>query len=114
MAALWQSCFGGNLQAAKTELERGADVNYWHKGSTCLMLAVASQNEELVSFLLGQQGLEVNAIASNNHTALHIAGQYSSPAIIRMLLDFPGIDREARNSEGRSPLIREARPYQNR
>ena len=105
MAALWQSCFGVNLQAAKTELERGADVNYWHEGSTCLMLAVASQNEELVSFLLGQQGLEVNAIASNNQTALHIAGQYSSPAIIRMLLDFPGIDREAHDSEGRSPLI---------
>ena len=115
MATLWQSCFEVNLQAAKTELERGADVNFCYKGSTCLILAVASQNEELVSLLLGQPGLELNAIADGTpnpipshptkQTALHIAGQYSSPAIIRMLLDFPGIDREAKNSEGRSPLI---------
>ena len=114
MAALWQSCLSEDLQGAKTELERaGADVNFRRQGSTCLMVAVVTENEELVALLLGQQGLEVNAVTDDvgptgnqkGSTALHIAGQFSSPSIIRMLLDWPGTDKEAKDFYGRSPLI---------
>ena len=120
MAALWQSCLSEELQGAQTELERaGADVNFRRQGSTCLMVAVVTENEELVALLLGQPGLEVNAVTEDvgptgnfqlnsnqkGSTALHIAGQFSSPAIIRMLLDWPGTDREVKDFSGRSPLI---------
>ena len=72
-----------------------------------------TKNEELVALLLGQPGLEVNAVTEDvgptgnqkGSTALHIAGQFSSPAIIRMLLDWPGTDREAKDFYGRSPLV---------
>ena len=115
MADLWNSIWIGNRQPSqwqsnnalvKKHLERGADVNYHQNGDTCLMGAVRSQNKALVSLLLEQPGIDVNANDMFGYRALHMAaGRLSSPAIIRLLLDFPGIDGEVRNVDGRTPLM---------
>ena len=106
MSNLWNCCLIKDLPYARQAIERGADVNYRKNGSTCLMLAVSSKNKELVSLLLEQPGIDVNANDMFGYRALHMAaGRLSSPAIIRLLLDFPGIDREVHNREGRTPLM---------
>ena len=71
------------------------------------MGAVSSKNEELVSLLLQQPGIVVNASDDEGLTALHSAARSfgtGSPAIIRLLLDFPGIDMEAKDKHGWTPL----------
>ena len=62
----------GDLPWAKKNLERGADVNYLHNdyGTTCLMGAVLGLNKEVVSLLLEQPGIEVNAKGDGGRTAL--------------------------------------------
>ena len=78
-------------------LDRGHDVNYRpHSYSlTCLMAAASGENEEIVSLLLQQPGIDVIARTGLNGTALHRAVEYGTPAILRLLLDFPGIDKKA-------------------
>ena len=97
----------GNLPSAKKYLDRGADVNYLHNdyGTTCLMEAVVGKNEEVVSLLLEQPGIKVNAKGGGGETALHKAAWRGTPAVLRLLLDFPGINREAQDEEGRTPLM---------
>ena len=97
----------GNLPAAKACLDRGADVNYLHDtdGTTCLMGAVLGKHQELVSLLLEQPGIEVNAKGDGGRTALHEAARRDAPAILRLLLDFPGIDREAQAENMQTPLM---------
>ena len=69
------------------------------------MVAVKSQNEEVVSLLLQQPGIYVNAKVILGETALHVAaGGLGSPAILRLLLDFRRIDREVKNDHGWTPL----------
>ena len=115
MAELWQRILERNDESqwqstnafVRKHLKKGADVNYQQDGAgaTCLMVAVRSENIELVSLLLEQPGIDVNAKNILGCTALHKAAIKSSPAIIRLLLDFPGIDREAPSWEGRTPLM---------
>ena len=99
MSSLWQSCLDGNLLSAKECLDRGDNVNYRKSHLTCLSRALKSENKELVTLLLEQPGIDVNAKAFGvGETVLHQAAQsFCTPAILRMLLDFPGIDREARD-----------------
>ena len=106
MANLYKSCRSGNFLLARKQLQRGADVNYHQTNETCLIAAVTSQNEELVSLLLEQPGIDVNAKGVFGTRALHrAAGRLSTPDILRQLLDFPGIDREAKTENGRTPLM---------
>ena len=63
------------------------------------MKAAGLRNTELVSLLLEQPGIDVNAKNSLGKTALHMAVRNGTPAILRLLLDFPGIDREAKDGE---------------
>ena len=95
-----------DLSSARKAIERGADVTYHQDGNTCLMVAVSRDNEELVSLLLEQPGIDVNAKMSGGQTALHrFSRSFGTPAILRLLLDFPGIDREAQDELGRTPLM---------
>ena len=108
MADLCDSCIFGkiSLARAREQLERGADVNYVQSNSTCLMSAVRSKNIELVSLLLEQPGIDVNAKDRFGRTVLHrAAGTVGTPAILRLLLDFPGIDREAKDLRNWTPLV---------
>ena len=71
MSDLWNSIWKGSLPSAKKCLDRGADVNYRSFSSTCLILAVTQNNEEIVSLLLEQPGIDVNAKMLSGQTALH-------------------------------------------
>ena len=85
MANLYKSCRSGNLLLARKQLQRGADVNQ-HQSETCLIAAVTSQNKELVSLLLEQPGIDVNAKGVFGTRAVHrAAGRLSTPEILRQL-----------------------------
>ena len=105
MTGLWEGCSRGDMRLVKKHLDRGVDVNYHKWGSSCLMIAVENQNEEIVSLLLQQRGIHVNykffyqqemGYVCDGETALHRAATRSTPAILRLLLDYPGIDKEAK------------------
>ena len=60
-------CKKGTLEEVREALANGADVNERDKGCikrTSLMRAVVRQNEPLVSLLLQQPGIQVNARSS--------------------------------------------------
>ena len=91
----------------------GADVNEVNQSyykMTSLTRAVVSKNEPLVSFLLQQPGIQVNAKDNTGWTALHYAASFCSGAngrkVIKLLLNFPGIDMEIRNNKGETPLMK--------
>ena len=73
------------------------------------MEAVQNENEEFVSLLLEQPGIDVNAKDNVGQTAVHHAANEwcgtGNPAILRMLLDFPDIDREAQSVLEKTPLM---------
>ena len=82
---LWDCCHLGNLEGVKRELAKGADVNgkkdYWpnqwieHADLPCLTAAVWSKRDDIVSLLLRQPGINVDATDYLDYTALHHACQ---------------------------------------
>jgi uncharacterized protein len=53
--AFWCACHGGQLEAAKRLLERGADLNWiGHDGLTPLDAAVRAQADEVAAWLRAQ------------------------------------------------------------
>ena len=88
-------------------LEKGANVN--EKGgyfrSSCLMEAVSVNNQELVSLLLDEEGIDVNARNAKNATALHTACYDGNTEMVRKLLAVPGINKNVFDRLGRTPLM---------
>ena len=77
---LWDFCYKGNLEGVKAELAKGADVNgkksfslIEHEDIPCLTAAVWSKNEDVVSCLLKEPGIYVDATDCHDYTALHHA-----------------------------------------
>ena len=91
-------CKEATLKKVRKALANGADVNERGKFKrTSLMEAVFNANEPLVSLLLQQPGIQVNAIGNFGETALHYAAILNSREgrkVIKLLLNFPGIDTE--------------------
>ena len=108
-------CKKGTLEEVREALANGADVNEIcevFKG-TSLINAVYDGNEPLVSLLLQQPGIQVNAQDGHinaGYTALHNAAFKrgdNGRKVIRLLLNFPGIDMEIRDSVlGETPLMK--------
>ena len=103
-------CENGTLKEVRRALANGADVN--ERGiirKTILMEAVRDNNEPLVSLLLQQPGIQVNAEDHRGWTALHYAAFYNNREkgrkVIKLLLNFPGIDTEITNDDGETPLM---------
>ena len=72
-------CENGTLKEVRRALANGADVN--ERGiirKTILMEAVRDNNEPLVSLLLQQPGIQVNAEDDLGRTALHHAATHCS------------------------------------
>ena len=107
MVELWQLCSDGDVDGVKAALADGAGVNSrGGRGNyTCLMWAAYGQSEAVVSQLLDQPGIQVNARSQNNRTALHFACHYGSGRMVKRLLAEPGIDCNVRGVEGRTPLM---------
>ena len=109
---LFDICIKGTLEEAREALANGADVNEIGKGyerMTSLMLAVSTRNEPLVSLLLQQPGIQVNAKDKLGWTALHYAtfckGERGK-RVIRLLLNSPGIDTEVTDQNNKTPLMK--------
>ena len=106
-------CNTGTLEEVREALANGADVNERSRfdyKKTGLMQAVLSQDEPLVSLLLQQPGIQVNARSSLGWTALHYAAGYNKSEeerrrkVIKLLLNFPGINTNITNYES-TPLM---------
>ena len=106
-------CMKGTLEEVREALANGADVNERceeFKG-TSLINAVFDDNEPLVSLLLQQPGIQVNAKDGykNGWTALHYAAFNRGDKgrkVIRLLLNYTGIDMEIRDILGETPLMK--------
>ena len=75
------------------------------------MEAVRRKRGGLVSLLLEQPDIQVNAKNKDNWTALHFVVQaqhttkHSTKKMIQSLLNFPGINTEIANDRGETPLM---------
>merc|ERR1719509_289669 len=69
------------------------------------MWAVLCGREEVVEVLLAHPDVDVTCRGSADYTALHWACRFSSVGIVRRLLAMPGVQVDARNITGRTPLM---------
>ncbi|XP_026225623.1 NF-kappa-B inhibitor delta isoform X1 [Anabas testudineus] len=75
-----------------------------HKGKTALLVAVTAKQPEIVQDLL-LLGADINACDVKGQTALHLASHYGYPGVLQVILSCrPGVNLEARNFEGMTPL----------
>jgi len=89
------------------------DVNTRGEGNwTGLMCAAMMGHEEVVEVLLAQPGVELkcgsvdaDGVSVDGVTVLHLACQQASTGIVRRLLAMPGVEVEARDGLGRTPLM---------
>ena len=100
------------MREVRDALANGADVN--ERGLiklkngenlkwTVLMEAVDNNDEALVSLLLKQPGIEVNAQDKYGWTALHQAALKDNRNVVKVLLNFPGIDIDVTDDNGLLP-----------
>jgi ankyrin repeat protein len=104
-AALRKAAQGGDTQAVKDLLTKGADVNAKDEtGKTALLwVAPARDNPEMVKLLIAK-GADVNAKDNEGETALMIAASQSNPETLAALLD-AGAEVNAQNNAGRTALM---------
>ncbi|KAK2844426.1 hypothetical protein Q5P01_011085 [Channa striata] len=92
------------LAAAEKLKEIGKLDAKEHKGKTALLVAVTANQTEIVQDLL-LLGADTNACDVKGQTALHLASHYGFPAVLQVILSYkPGVNLEARNFEGMTPL----------
>jgi len=94
----------GDLEAVKTLVERGADVNLAHgDGMTALHWAALHDHDQLVK-VLADAGANLSAgTRIGAHTPLHVASREGSSSALRELLA-AGADVHALNAVGVTPL----------
>ncbi|XP_014012444.1 NF-kappa-B inhibitor delta [Salmo salar] len=90
--------------AAERLAELGRLDSKEHKGKTALLVAVTANHPEIVQDLLSL-GADINACDVKGQTALHLAATYGFPRVMQVILSIgPGVNLEARNFEGLTPL----------
>ncbi|XP_017557545.1 NF-kappa-B inhibitor delta [Pygocentrus nattereri] len=90
--------------AAEKLQELGRLDSKEHKGKTALLVAVTANQPEIVQDLLSL-GADISICDNKGQTALHLAATYGFPQVMQMLLSMDhGLDMEARNFEGLTPL----------
>ncbi len=93
----------GDLEAVKTLIEEGVNVNLIRDGVTPLMIASSAGRTEIAEAIL-QAGVNVNEKSDDGWTALHKAAfDQKGPAIVDLLMQ-SGIDVEAKNKSGKTAL----------
>ena len=104
---IWDLCRNGAKEKVLSSLANGADVN--SRGgeyrSTCLMESVNIGEEEMVSLLLEQQGIDVNARNVYGETALHYAALHGQLALVQKLLAASDINPFIEDFNGQTAIM---------
>lgn len=94
----------GSLHCVKLLLAKGADVNLknW-QGHSPFQYACSKGYQDVAEFLL-QNGADPNIKDNRNDTPLHRLASQGRSELMKLVLDQPGIDVNAQNKEGNTPL----------
>ena len=94
------------LEKVTVALEAGEDPNTYMvlERTTCLMVAVLRQWNQVVAKLLSCPGINVNAKDKDNCTALHHAAWVGNVGILKMLMATPGILHNEKDLWGWTPI----------
>jgi hypothetical protein len=110
-AAVQRSLFCGirtdNIIEVSKSLENGADLTLKDKNGkiplfNALLFGCVFKNLDIIRFLL-DRGSDVNSVATDGYTPLHIACIYVEVGMAKLLLDY-GADITAVNSNSQTPL----------
>ena len=82
---LIQATMDGDINAVRTLLDRGEDINVWY-GGTPLITASCIGNTAMVKLLL-DRGADVNAMSEGGESALGYAAEYGHVEIVKMLIN---------------------------
>ena len=101
---LWKAALKGkgNVDAVKTALSQGADVNVRKGGWTVLMRVIGEGHAEIAQLLVAH-GADPNAKGFSGETALTIAAEHGHVEIVKILLD-RGADMNAKTNHGDTAL----------
>lgn len=105
LAALLNHCEIGLIllrNSAKIN-SKSANRSLAHDGSTALMLAAGRGHTEFVRLLLDNKA-KYNLVNIHQFSALHRAVCMQEPEVVRMLLEMPKIDLQAKTSMGNTAL----------
>ncbi|HEX5693305.1 MAG TPA: ankyrin repeat domain-containing protein, partial [Arenimonas sp.] len=109
-SALGVACASGNWRLAKFLIERGAKPEP-REGQPALLAAAGGDDDPAGVQLLLRHKARVDARGHGQRSALHLACAAGNADVVGCLLD-AGADRNARDSEGATPLLEAARQGQ--
>ncbi|MCA1733388.1 MAG: ankyrin repeat domain-containing protein [Acidobacteria bacterium] len=97
------------VDAVRFLLEQGADADrdYEVTGDTILTMAVFDGGPEILDLVLARTP-RLNQVTSGGETALGMAAQFGFEGAIERLLRESGIDTDARDGQGKTPLMHAA------
>jgi uncharacterized protein len=99
---LWKAAFNGKVDAVKTALSQGADVNV-RKGGWTVLMRVAGEGHTEIAQLLLAHAADPNAKGFGGETALTIAAEHGHIEILKALLT-KGADVNAKTEHGNTAL----------
>ena len=91
--------------AVKAHVDAGTDVNAADANGITPLIAAATSGQRDVVQLLLSAGADINARGPEDRTALIYAIQAEQPEMALFLVEQKGIDLEARESHGSTPLV---------
>ena len=96
----------GNIEAVMGLVKRGFSPDRIDQnGRTAMTIALGNGDVEMVRMLLGTRQVDINRKYMNNETLLHLATLNSKASnCLRLLVLYPNIDINARDSKGNTPL----------
>src|SRR5262245_45500645 len=94
----------GDIEAVRTLIKQGADVNAAQgDGMTALHWAAETGNVEMAQVLIRAGGSTSAVTRRGSHTPLHVSARAGRGAVVKALLD-AGADPNARTSSGATAL----------